>query len=117
LHHFFKILKDSLENFGLVQELMRKEKQEIMEREKLMKRRKTFKRIRLDSPDSPTSFGKKGKKKDFNNRLGTVVVGDEKIKIMIENYLKRKLKNTLSIVDRARICERDASQIFTKINK
>ncbi len=96
---------------------MRKEKQEIMERKALAKQRKTFKRIRLDSPDSPTSFGKKGKKKDFNNRLGTVVVGDEKIKIMIENYLKRKLKNTLSIVDRARICERDASQIFTKINK
>jgi len=91
VYYFFN-LKDSLENFGLVQELMRKEKLELEARKALAKKRKTFKRIRLDSPDSPTSRGRGGKKKDFNNRLGTVVVGDEKIKIMIENYLKRKIK-------------------------
>ena len=96
---------------------MRKEKLELEARKALAKKRKTFKRIRLDSPDSPTSRGRGGKKKDFNNRMGTVVVGDEKIKIMIENYLKKKLKNSASIVDRARICERECSRIFKKIAK
>ena len=53
----------------------------------------------------------------MNNRLGTVQVGDEKIKTMISNYLKKELKNSATIVDRARICERDTSQIITKIDR
>ena len=36
---------------------------------------------------------------------------------MIESYKKKKLKNTFTILERTRICERDTRQIFTKIDK
>lgn len=54
----------------------------------------------------------KGKnKKKFYNRLGTVVVGDEKIKMQIKKYENKKIRNILTINERSRVCERNSGLI------
>ena len=49
--------------------------------------------------------------------MGAVQVSAQKITVMIDNYKKKKLRNTLNITDRSRFCERDTTQIFKKIAK
>ena len=93
---------------------MRKEKEEKLERERVAAKRKKFVRIRLDTPGTPTGIndGKRKRRGGRNGRMGSVQVHGEKIKVMIDNYKKKKLRNSLSIVDRTRICERDTRAIF-----
>ena len=62
-------------------------------REKLLKERKTFRRIKLESPKHPDERSGRGRKLDYRQRMGKVQVNDDKIKILIENYTKKKLKN------------------------
>lgn len=98
--------RDSLQHFSKVMEMKKQRELEIVERKLLEKQRRQFKRIRLESPSTPKKFDSKNKKVKAHNRLGTVVVSDQKIKSMITAYLKRLIRPSLSISERSREFER-----------
>jgi len=60
----------------------------------------------LESPGNSKKFDSKNKAVKAHNRLGTVVVSDLKIKNMIQIYIKKPIKQSLSITERSRDFER-----------